>query len=401
MIFPTRNPIKKGKSATATADFSTTKSTKGKIVVSKSNNVQFTNGLTYAGAFVQKAEEVLQYLVSMDGDQVVLKSAGLNMGVRTFPQLAGCNQVVWDYDTNTNTLVVSGNNATFTIFSGNIKKIYTEQMDSIAFCQSRLFCLKGKRVYFSNATETNFADSLWIDLPTECVALVNNGELYAVGDDIYKLQMDGDESDIQIKKLCSNVGIVQPHTVCAYGNKILFVANGNVMSLQNGSVKVFAQTPTIATYATMHKGLYYLFGQSDGVDTATTYNPHSGKVASVHQAKVCNAISNGNSLLASDGTNGLELVSTRQSCYWQSQPINFDDQFTTKHLHRLLIQTSTDVDVHVDSDALRIYHLKGKDAIQSLLLVGHGKNITIKIVSNGTMCIKQLMITVRTSEVCR
>lgn len=399
MIFPTHKKLKKGASATAVADFCSTQSSKGKIVMQACSNVQFTNGLNYAGAFVQKDDGILQYLAIVGGEQVALKATGLTMGVRTFPQLAGCQSVVWAFDHNTNTLAVSGNNAVYTIFSGNPKKIADIQADSLAFCQSRLFALAGKRVYMSNPTETTFADDIWVDLPTECVALVNNGELYAVGDNIYKLQMDGEMTDIQIKKLCTSVGVVHPQTVCAYGNKILFVANGNIMALQNGNLKVIVQTDTTPTCATMHQGLYYLFGQTDGTHTATSHNPHSGKVVSVHQAKVNAVMSNGISLLTSDGENGFELTSTRQQCHWTSQPINFDDKLTTKHLHRLIVQTAADVDVHIVSNARRIYNLKGKDTPQSLLLVGYGKHITVELHSNGAMSVKQLSLTARTSEV--
>lgn len=399
MIFPIHKKVKKGASVTAVASFSSTQNAKGKIVMQNCSNVQFTNGLSYAGAFASKDDGILQYLATINGEMVALKSTGLTMGARTFPQLSGCQTVLWAFDANTNTLAVSGNEAVYTLFSGNVKKIANFQADSLAFCQSRLFALKGKRVYLSNPTETTFTDELWIDLPTGCVALVNNGQLYAVGDNIYKLQLDGNATDVQVKKLCANVGVVHPQTVCAYGKKIMFVANGNVMTLQNGNLKVVAQTDVTPVCATMHQGLYYLFGSVDDQPTATAYNPHSGKVVTIHQAKVVTATSNGIALLASDGTNGFELSMAHKKCFWTSQPINFDDQPTTKYLHRLVVQTSTDVEVHVVSNARRIYHLKGKDIAQSLLLVGHGKRITVELYADGAMSVKQLSLTARTSEV--
>ena len=400
MIFPTRKKMSKGKSVKAVAQFGCSQDTAGKIVMQQASNVQFTKGIGYAGSFVRKEEGVLQYLCAVNGDQVVLRSGGLNMGLRTFPQLANCSSVAWTFDANNNTLLVSGNNATYRIFSGNIFKICDTEFDSIAVCQGRVFALKGKRIYLSSATETTFEDDLWIDLPTACVAIVNNGELYAVGNDVYKLQIDGEESNIKISKICSNVGNVQGKTVCAYGNKIMFVANGSVVALQHGAIKVVTQIEATAICATMHNGLYYVCAQIDGQTFVTSVDTHTGKVISLHHVSAKNIYSNGNNLWVSDGSSGFELSGTTQDCHWISKSINFDNQATVKHLHRLMIHTATDVDVHINSDAKRIYHIKGKDVLQSLLVVGHGKDITLELHSNVGMSVKELGLVARASEVC-
>lgn len=400
MIFPTIKRLPKGKSVKAVAHFSKSTPQRGKIVMHDASNVQFDDdGIFYAGAFEQKDNGVLQYLPTVGGEAVSLKANGLNMGARTFPQLANCPKVVWAYDQNTTTLVVSGNNATYQIFGGNIKKILDQEVDSLAICQSRLFALKHNRIYIGSPTEMTFAQDVWMDLPTSCVALVNNGHLYALGNDVYKLNLDSDESHVKVTKICSNVGQVVGNTVCAYANKILFVANGHLCCMQNAATKQLVKVEGQPTYATMHQGMYYLCTQSNNQAKVTSFSPIDGKINTVHQILAKTIFSNGYDLLASDGENGLQLGWKQSKCFWKSQPINFDDEPSTKYLHRLVVQTTTALDVHIKADTLRIYHLKGKDIPQSLLLGGYGKDITVELHSKGTMSVEQLYLTARTSEV--
>ncbi|MBQ9125235.1 MAG: hypothetical protein IJY13_01100 [Clostridia bacterium] len=399
MIFPTRKKITKGKSVTAVCDFSATQPTQGKIAMATASNVKFSHGLTYGGAFTAKNDGVLQYLATINGEQVALKSSGLTMGIRTFGQFAGMDNLVWTFDDNTNTLAVVGKTCTYRFYSGNSKKISDLLFTSLAFCQSRLFGLLDNRLYVSEPTETTFQNDVWIDLPTSCCALVNNGELYAIGNDVYKINLDGEDDHIKITKICSNVGVVKGSTVCAYGNKIMFVANDKIMCLQHGSLRQIADLQATPTFATMHNGLYYVSANLDGIDTLIGYNPHNGKMSKIHHVSAKNAYSSGETLLVSDGASGFELVSNVQPSYWQSLPINFDNQPTTKHLHRLLVNTATDVDVTIHADTSRTYHVKGKEELQSILLVGHGKHITLDVSSTGVLAVKHLSLTVRPSEV--
>lgn len=401
MIFPTAKKIKRGKSVQAVADFFATEQTVGKIVAKDASNVKNSNGVAYAGGFVQTDKDVLQYFPPHGTEKVMLKPDSVVMGIRTFYQFRGFRNAVYAWDERSNTVVVSGNNLTYKINSGNVYKLIDEQYDSLAFCQSRWFALDGRRVYVTNPTELDFKNAQWIDLPCPCHTLVSNGELFAIGKHVYKLHPDGDESHFTVTQLSANVGDVISQTVCAYGNRILFVADGKILSLQNATVKVVTQTDVLPTCATIHRGLYYVFGTKEGANVALAYNPHSGKVVCIHHVKAQNVISDGYNLCLSDGTNGYQLLEEPTNCFWQSQPIDFDGKHTVKHLHRLLVQTETDVDVHVLSDARRIYHLKGKNELQSLLIVGHGKNITVELHSrDGKMSVKRLYITARPSEVC-
>ncbi len=399
MIFPTRKKIAKGKSVTAVCDFSATKCTQGKIAMKTADNVKFIDGITYGGAFIAKNDGALQYLATVDGDNVMLKPNGLSMGIRLFSQFSGLKNVVWTMDRNTDTLVVVGKTSTYKIYSGNIQKISDVLFTSLAVCQSRLFGLVGKRLYVSEPTEMTFQSDVWVDLPTDCCTLVNNGELYAIGNDVYKINLDGEQSHIKITKICSNVGVVQSATVCAYGNKIMFVSNDKIMCLQHGALKQIAELSSTPICATMHNGLYYVSAKVDGVNTLSAYNPHNGKMSKMHHVSAKNAYSNGTTLLVSNGSSGFELTtSTKPSC-WQSLPINFDNQHTTKHLHRLLVKTATDVDIIIHADTSRTYHVKGKDELQSILLVGHGTNITLEVCCTGVLAVKYLALTARPSEV--
>lgn len=401
MIFPTAKKLKKGKSVQAVADFFATEQAVGKIVAKDASNVKNCNGIAYAGGFVQTDKDVLQYLPPHGTEKVMLKADSLVMGIRTFYQFRGFLKAVYGLDERSNTVVASGNNVTYEINSGNVYKLIDEQYDSFAYCQSRWFALSGRRVYVTDPTELDLKNARWIDLPAPCHTLISNGELFAIGKQVYKLHPDGDESHFVVKQLSANVGNVVSQTVCAYGNRIMFVADGRIFSLQNSTIKVVAQTDVLPTCATIHRGLYYLFGKKDGTNVALAYNPHSGKVVCIHHVNAQNVISDDYNLFVSDGKNGYQLMEEQTSCFWQSQPIDFDGKLTVKHLHRLLIQTATDVEVHVLSDTRRIYHLKGKNELQSLLIVGHGKNITVELHSrDGKMDVKRLCITARPSEVC-
>lgn len=399
MIFPTKTKLKKGKSVKAVAQFSSNIPSKGAIATADCHNVQLTNGLACGGAFVQNDGGVLQYMPGIDGQPSKLTLTGLTVGGKTFNQLANSTKVRWAFEGSKNALVVCNDNTTYCIEKNFSSKIFAESFDSLAFCQSRLFALKGNRVYLSLPTCCDFQENLWVDLPTKCVALVNNGHLYAIGNDVYKIQPDGEESHIEVSKICSNVGSVSGDTIYAYGNKIIFVADGKIVYLQHGSIKEVAKVDVAPTFATMHRGLYYLFGKRLGENVAIAYNPHSGKMLQMYHVNAQNAYSDGYQLYVSDGTNGYLLTDESKPSYWKSLPINFDESYTTKFLHRLVIQTSTDVQVHVVSDAIRIYQLKGKDSAQSLLIAGHGKNITIEVHCNGEMDVPVLSITARTSEV--
>ncbi|MBQ8434101.1 MAG: hypothetical protein IJX23_04795 [Clostridia bacterium] len=399
MIFPSRTKIKKGKSIKVVADFSATQQSKGKIVMQQCGNVNLINGLKGGGGFLIRDSGVFQYMPGPNGQQSTLTSAGITVGSKTYTQLVNCQKTRWVYDTNNNALVVCGNNTTYRIAQNFIQKIFAEAFDSIALCQSRLFGLKGNRVHWSYPTVLEFDDSFWVDLPTSCVALVNNGELYALGNDVYKIEPDGDEGHFVVRKICSNVGNILGDTACAYGNKIMFVANGKLFSLQHGGLKELASVYVKNAFATMHCGLYYLFGEQSGKNVAIAYNPHSGKVVYQYDVTAQTTYSDGYNLYASDGQNGYLLTYDTQPSYWKSQPINFDDGLATMYLHRLLIQTSYDLDVYVTSDKVRTYTLKGKDVPQSLLLTGQGKNITVEVRANGNMNVGMLCITARTSEV--
>ena len=400
MIFPTRKKISKGNSVTAVCDFSSNQPTQGKIAMKTADNVKFVDGITYCGAFIAKNDGVLQYLTTVDGDNVTLKPNGLSMGIRLFSQFSGLKNVVWTMDRNTDTLVVVGKTATYKIYSENIQKISDVLFTSLAVCQSRLFGLSGKRLYVSEPTEMTFQNDVWVDLPTDCCALVNKGELYAIGNDVYKINLDGEQGHIKIKKICSNVGVVQSATVCAYGNKIMFVSNDKIMCLQHGSLKQIAELSSTPICATMHNGLYYVSEKTDGMDALSAYNPHNGKMSKIHHVSAKNAYSDGETLLVSNGSSGFELKTTKQPSYWKSLPINFDNQHTTKHLHRLLVKTATDVDIIIHADTSRTYHVKGKDDLQSILLVGYSANITLEVCSVGVLDVKYLALSARPSEVC-
>lgn len=401
MIFPTPQKIKKGKSVQAVADFFATEQTVGKIVMKDASNVQTHNGIAHAGGFVQTDKDVLQYFPLHNGEKVMLKQDSVVMGASTFYQFNGFRNVVYAVDKQRNNLVLSSNGITYKINSGNVYELIKEQYDSFAFCQARLFALKGRRIYVSEPTEFELKNSEWIDLPAPCHTLVSNGELFAIGNDIYKVHPDGDESYFVVTKMHANVGDVEPKTVCAYGNRILFVANGKIVSLQNGRIKIVAPTDVLPTCATIHRGLYYVFGAKDGISVGIAYDIHSGKVVCIHHVNAQNVVSDDCNLYLSDGTDGYQLLEEPTNCFWQSQPIDFDGKQTIKHLHRLVVHTLADVDVHVVSNARRIYHLKGKDELQSLLIVGHGTNITVELHANsGKMNVKRLYITARPSEVC-
>lgn len=401
MIFPTPKKIKKGKIVQAVADFSATERTVGKIVVKDSSNVKTYDGISYAGGFVLTDKDVLQYFPLHRNEKVMLKQDSIALGARIFYQFNGFCNVAYAVDKQRDNLVLSANNLTYKINSSNVYKLINEQYDSLAFCQSRLFALKGRRVFVTDPTELELKNAQWIDLPCPCHTLVSNGELFAIGNDVYKVHPDGDESCFVVTKMHSNVGNVLPKTVCAYGNRILFVADSKIISLQNGRIKVVAQTEVVPTCATIHRGLYYVFGTKEGVSVALVYDPHNGKVVCTHHVNAQTVLSDDNNLYLSDGKDGYQLVEEATKCFWKSQPIDFDGKPTIKHLHRLVVYTLADVDVHVVSNNRRIYHLKGKDELQSLLIVGHGKNITVELHSNGgKLDVKRLYITARPSEVC-
>ena len=399
MIFPSRTKLKKGKSVKVVADFSSSKPTSGKIVTKDCGNVKLINGLKDAGGFVPKDSGVFQYMPGPNGQQSTLTSAGLTVGSKLYTQFVNCKKSCWAFDANNNALVVCGNNTTYRIANNFIQKLFAEAFDSITFCQSRLFGLKGNRVHWSLAAVLDFLDGFWVDLPTPCVTLVDNGELYAIGNDVYKIQPEGEESNFVVSKICSNVGNVQRETACAYGKKILFVADGKICTLQHGYIKELATVSVQNAFATMHCGLYYLFGDLAGKKVAIAYNPHSGKVVYRYDISAQTVYSDGDNLYVTDGQNGYVLTYDTQPSYWKSQPINFDDGLATMYLHRLLIQTSYDVNVTITSDQVRNYSLKGKDGVQSLLIAGHGKNITVDVCANGKMNVKMLSVTARTSEV--
>ncbi len=401
MIFPTPQKIKKGKSVRVVADFFATEQTVGKIVMKDASNVQMHNGICNAGEFVQTDKDVLQYLPLHDNEKVMLKQDGVVMGSSTFYQFNGFRNVVYTVDKQRDTIVLCANKLTYEINSGSVRKIINEQYESFAFSQNRLFALKDSRVYFSNPAEVELTNTRWIDLPAPCHTLICNGELFAIGNDVCKIHPDGDESCFVVTKIHSNVGNVISQTMCTYGNRIMFVADGKIISLQNATIKVVAQTDVLPTCATIHRGLYYVFGTKEQTSVAIAYDIYSGKVVCVHHVNARNVYSDGYNLYLSDGTNGYQLLDENTNCFWQSQPIDFDGKHTVKHLHRLLIQTATDVDVHIVSNTRRIYHLKGKDELQSMLIVGHGKNITVELHSRDVkMDVKSLCITARPSEVC-
>ncbi len=388
----------KMKSVLATANFSATKNSAGKILTDTSQNVVIGDKLQTKNSFCHY-DDVFQQLPTIFRQEMALTSEGITRnGEVVLPEFAGAKQVVFAVIVQTDTLIVSAPNVGTYALSDEYIKLDEEYFDSLAVCKNNFYALKGKKIRIApidNVVE--FQNYHYLDLPTDVVAIFADDCLYAVGNNVYKVIPDGEGEHFKVYQIASNLGNFEAKSLCFWEKSFVFAQNDKIMQCQNGHVNLLFSGDIFVQVASIFQGVYYASGKLNGSNCIFALDLHSKKIVATYPI-TCQNMTVLHTLFVCNNGVCYSLENSAQSCFWRSAIINFDNTSNTKYLRNLSIKTQHNLTVTVCADARRIYHVQGKKTLQTLPICGHGREIFVELRSSKNMEVDFLQLVAQTKE---
>ncbi len=316
----------------------------------------------------------------------------------------------WLYFPATKQLVVSDVNCgTFFIYEDGALEHHSEKgYVSMATNLNRLFYLsQDNKIYVTDCRALNSMLGP-ISVPEKIEKLVEwRGNILAVGDKIYKLEVSDTYENSRLSVLCDGVGRVYPQTVAAADKMVLFFTNKGFFRFDGSKIskvesdRHFGKNFACAR-AVVYGGRYWLAAPAEGHEVNSvllSFDLYDMTRVAEYDVKTSYLTAGANWLyLEKDGVTH-KLSDGNSALFWKSKKADFGCEKAKKFLRRLKICTKHAVTVEILTETDRqIYHFAGASTPQNVKLHGACRCLQAEIHSDTSMEVSGLEIVAQTFD---
>lgn len=278
---------------------------------------------------------------------------------------------------------------------------------SMAANQNRVFfCSADNKIFVSDCRNLLSTEG-YIGVPEKIVKLVEwRGDILAVGDKIYKLEMFDNYENSKLSVMCDGVGRVYPQTVAAADKTVVFFT-GRGLFCYNGSkiTKVELNDRRLenvdGAVAACYGGRYWLALPRDKDGCCALLSFDLGNMMQVAEYYVETSFLSAGADWLFVGKNGIAhcLAESVAPLFWKSNKADFGCKEAKKHLRQLKIRTVGDLDLTVVTETdKRIFHFKGQPTPQKVKLCGSCHSLCVEMTAEARAEVSCLEIVAQTFD---
>lgn len=289
-------------------------------------------------------------------------------------------------------LVFGAPEASYTVENG-VATLAGLGMKDVTVGADRLVWVNGVNLYVSEPQ--NMLKSPWtLHMSASCGAVAAIGDkVYALGDECVVVQPKYVQTDSVARVFAKGIGNVK--TAVALGTKIFFASDKGMYLLHNDVKSVFDELDFCADQAVACRLKNHVLisckrsATSDENDITLLLDVDSEKLVGVFEfgfdslysdAKSVYGVKKGE-IFCLDGEDGLSIF---------CEDVDFGTA-QTKYLDKLVVRTSENVDVYVESDGVRtVYVFNGSPNVEVRRLNGYGKRFRVEVQAFDGMGLEQL-----------
>lgn len=291
---------------------------------------------------------------------------------------------------------ISCEEGTFTCDGTALEKISDLQFSRLVFSHERLFGVHDGVLFF--AARDDFQTWKTVQLAgvgSVCVA----GDVFAIGNDVVKVDFSDSETDVKITTVFRNVGSVQPRSVGVFGSKIFFATQDCLKCYRNSTCETIAENFHFENaVGAVVGGKYFVSAiDCDGASCVLCVDCATKKVESVLSIEV-NLICGCNFPYFCTDSAVLTFGEDYSDLFWQSNSVDFDTS-CKKYFRKLCVDTEFPLEVQLVTERdCKIYRFDGAQYSQRVNVSGYFKKMQIKLSGQGQTKINCVKVFVQTFE---
>lgn len=253
--------------------------------------------------------------------------------------------------------------------------------DSIASAGGRVWGVEGRLLHCTDvATDVVWEKGETINLPEPCTLVASSGnKLYAMGEEVFLVETDGDLVEIKIKKVGS-YGKVKSAVNSKHNGKLYFATTSGLYVMEHNGAHMVATWPSgvadVQLVANSTGIIANLIYASTSDTHLVEYHIPTDSFVSVRRVQV-QGILQAEQLLAVQ--NGVLTQCTSDYAFSQfvmDTPLPY--QGKTHFLRNLYVNTAHDLDVVLTTEkGSHTYKLAGKVGVQAIPLCGKCKSLQL------------------------
>ncbi len=289
--------------------------------------------------------------------------------------------------------VISCEDGTFTCDGGEFEKISDIHFCKMAFSHERIFGVSDGVLYFT--ARDDFSTWKTVNLANVSSVCVMQ-DVFAVGNDVVKVDFSDSEVDAKILPLFRGVGAVQARSVAVWGNKIFFVTANELKRYSYNRCKTLSSNFTFENaFGAVVGGTYYVTATCGDKKCVVCLDCETEKITGVLPLSAY-CIS-GDDLPYFGTESGVYAFGEGFSdLFWQSPSVHFGVS-GKKYLRKLVVDTVFPLEVHVVTDReCKIYRFDGAPYVQSIGINGWFGKMRLKLLGQGQAKINKVAVTCQT-----
>lgn len=295
-----------------------------------------------------------------------------------------------------NAAVFSCTCGTYLCNDESCEKITDLHFEKLIFAYERLFGVKDNVLYFTSRNDFSKWGTVQLaNVASVCFA----NDLFAVGNDILKIDFSDRETDSKIQPVLRNVGFVCPRSVDVFGKKIFFVTENTLKRLYGNECKTVTNKFTFENaVGAVSQGKYYVTAVDvDGKKCVLCLDCETEKLQSVLSLPAISVI--GGSFPQFVTEDGVYTFGDGFSdLFWQSEAVDLGTM-GKKYLRKLCVDTELPLDVHLIADNFcKIYHFDGSERAQIVNIGGCFDKLSVKLFGFGQCKVGKLRVDCQTFE---
>lgn len=273
--------------------------------------------------------------------------------------------------------------------------------DSMALFNERVFGADGSNVVRFSACDDPTDFSGTITFPCRIYAVtVCRDELFAVGDDIFRIEFDDETPKTKVAAVCSDVGKIFGKTVRSVANVIFFLSTAGLFYYKNGAIKQIAlnvetsSADSQACASTTADRYWVSFAPAGKTSPEIVAEIDAATFAPVCYHEIStDYLSGGDRLIFNVNSRPCTFADGNTNFVWKSSPYDFGSQ-SKKQLRNIFVRTSAALDVTLTTDEkTQTFAFDGSDALQLRRIRGSFRSLSAELRSTGGATVSQFGVT--------
>lgn len=297
-------------------------------------------------------------------------------------------------------LVSEKGKGTFVFDGENFQQVFEKGFSTLALCKERVFGADGALYFCERDDFSSWNGKLQLSQP---VAVTESGDLWAVGNDLFKIDFSDCLQNTKVIPVYKNVGKVYEKTISVFGNKMFFLTDGGLMCYSANKTEKIAEdvnfsAENFCAVGQVYRGKYFLSASEKGGsnDLLLCVDCKSCKTLCVWDVKA-DFLTSCDRLLWTHNGKLFTFGDGFADVFWQSKSFDFGNAYAKKYLRKLLVDTEYPLDVHVVTEKDRkIYRFDGSSFPQQLNICGYFCKLRLELFSQGATKVNDVCVLAQT-----